>query len=331
MINRYLISDPIPWLTDGADPAVTYLACREFGSESLHDFQNTDSLITYLIKDPVKNKISGNKKNIDLFYRGALWFFLYAAECGLSSGQGFMDESAEFLNNHISADDGGFSFHCSPPLSTGCRTGNMVKALLRSGISADKAEKGVKWIIKNQRNDGGWLHCPYSGISDSLKLMIINKPGSGLKFENDVSRESCPVATAACTLALIEAGVSEHIDAVNRGAEFLLARLNLYEKKRYVLQCGHSITLSAEGYPVMTQVDPVSLLYLIFSSDLWDDKRAGLLFNKVIKKQKSGGIWASVNTCPGMIRGKEADRWVTLNILRMLKALSFKEDQLSKA
>ena len=288
-------------------------------------------LISYLIKNSPKKNIPGNLKNIDLFYRGALWFFLFASECGLISGQGFMDDSASFLNNTISADDGGFSFHCTPPVSTGCRTGNMVKALIRSGLYPDRAEKGLNWIKKNQRHDGGWLHCPYSGICDSFNLMVFKKPGSGLKSENDLSKESCPVASAACILALIESGVSEHIEAVNRGAEFFLARLSLYEKKRYILQCGQSITLNAEGYPVMTQVDPVSILSIIFHSDLWNDKRSGLLFNRVMKKQKPAGIWESNNSFPGMVKGKGADRWVTLNVLRMLKILTEKENQLSKA
>jgi hypothetical protein len=331
MINRYLTGDPLPWLTDGADPAVAYLVLREFGDGSSHNPPETDFFISYLLKHPAKQNIPGNQKNIDLFYRGALWFFLYASECGLISGQGFMDDTAEFLNNNISADDGGFSFHCIPPLSTGCRTGNMVKAFLHSGLFPERAEKGLNWIKKNQRQDGGWLHCPYSGICDSFNLMIFRKPGDGLKFENIRSKESCPVATAACIHALIESGVSEHIESINRGAEFFLSRLHLYQKKRYILQCGQSITLNAEGYPVMTQVDPVSVLIIIFSSDLWNDKRAGLIFNRVMKKQKSAGIWESNNTFPGMVRGKGADRWVTLNVLRMLKILSEKEDQLSKA
>ena len=30
MINRYLNADPVPWLTDGTDPAATYLTKKAF-------------------------------------------------------------------------------------------------------------------------------------------------------------------------------------------------------------------------------------------------------------------------------------------------------------
>lgn len=330
MFNRYLKGNPLPWLTDGSDRSVTSLALREFKNE-ITDYPDSHLYSDDLTPDSLKQINPVNNGSIDIFYRGTLWHFLLAGESGLNVRIKSINDAALFLDHKISASDGGFSFHTNPLISTGCRTGNMVKAMIRSGYSSDRIEKGISWILKNQRQDGGWLHCPYSGTCDSIKLMFFKKPGKGLESENDLATKSCPVATAACSLALIEADLFKHKEAVNRGAEFFLSHLSLYERKRFILQCGQSITLERAGYPVMTQVDPVSLLLVIFSSDYWDDKRATSLFSRIMKMQKSGGIWESENNYPGMIRGKGADRWVTLNVLRMLKILAIKENQLSKA
>ena len=81
----------------------------------------------------------------------------------------------------------------------------------------------------------------------------------------------------------------------------------------------------------MTQVDSVSVLNIIFSSDLWLDKRSGKPFNELMKKQGPGGIWECENRHPGIIKVKGADKWVTLSVLRLLKKITSREDQLSNA
>ncbi|NCC45195.1 MAG: hypothetical protein EOM18_16785 [Clostridia bacterium] len=185
--------------------------------------------------------------------------------------------------------------------------------------------------MKKQRSDGGWLHCPFTGTCDSFRLMLFKKPGRGIELENDNKRMSCPVATAYCAGALIESGKADYMPFINRAAEFLLSGQFFAGSGKEILQCGQTINLRQAGYPLMTQIDPVSFLNIIFSSSLWDDKRGRIYFNELMKKQDTGGIWKSENSNPGILKGKGADRWVTLSVLRLLKKLAAKEDQLSKA
>jgi hypothetical protein len=331
MINRYLKGDPIPWLVDSADPVITYLAKRDLLSEGAADYSILENLSSPASSSVSNEGIPGDMKNVDLFYRGTLWHFLFAAECGYRCDSRFMTAAASFLIDKLSSDDKGFSLDWNPLTSTGCRTGLMVRALLKSGCCRERAAGGLEWIIKNQRFDGGWLHCPFNGTCDSLRLMFFKKPGRGVEFEKDNTRKSCPVATASCAEALIESGRSDYIPFINRAAEYFLSGKIFIDSGKEILQCGQIIDLGLRGYPVMTQVDSVSVLDIIFSSDLWPDKRSGKPFNELMKKQGPGGIWKSEKRHPGIIKGKEADRWVTLSVLRLLKKITSREDQLSKA
>jgi len=331
MINRYLKGDPIPWLTDSADPAVAYLAKREFLPHDSSDYPLPPIPEFKSLSDKPGPHIPGNRKNIDLYYKGTLWHFLFAAECGYKSDSGFMAETASFLIDKLSSADKGFSLDWEPLTATGCRTGSTVRALLKSGCFPERAAGGLDWILNNQRSDGGWLHCPFNGTCDSLRLIFLKKPGKGLEFENDNTRKSCPVATASCAEALIETGNTEYIPFVNRAAEYFLSGISFAGSGNQTLQCGQTVNLTLAGYPLMTQIDTVSILNIVFSSDLWPDKRSGKPFNELMKKQFPGGIWKCENRHPGIIRGNGADRWVTLSVLRLLKKITSREDQLSKA
>lgn len=334
-MKKYLNGDPIPWLTDGENPAVTYLTKLEFGEhndpQELYAELLSSPLTCHFIKNSSRN-ILGDSKNFDLFYRGSVWNFLLAVESGYNYKNDFVKATADYICGKSQLPDGGFSFNWQPPVSVGCRTGDMIKAIIKAGINDERTAAGLSWIIKNQRQDGGWLHCPFRGSSDIIKLIILKKSGNGHLDDPDASIISCPVATFACLGALIESRKDEHKDAITRAALFLLS-INLSHKdKKCETRCGLSIDPMKPGYPVMSQFDSISLLQLLTSTGLWNRSRGGELFNFVMKLQGSNGRWQSLNTSQGMIdENKSESRWVTLNAIRTIKAVSYKENQLEKA
>jgi len=334
-MNKYLNGDPIPWLTDGKNPAVTYLTKLEFSEQNdpgqLYAELFSSPLTGYFKKNSSRH-ILGDSKNFDLFHRGSVWFFLLAVESGYNYKSDFVKATADYICGKSQLQDGGFSFNWQPPVSVGCRTGDIIKAMLKTGINDERASAGLSWIIKNQRHDGGWLHCPFRGSSDIIKLIIVKKSGNGHLDDPDVRIPSCPVATFACLGALIETRKEEYKNAITRAALFLLSiNLNLKDKKCET-RCGLSIDPMKPGYPVMSQFDSISLLRLLTSADLWNRSRGGELFNFVMKLQGSDGRWQLLNTSQGMIPEKKGNsRWVTLNAIRTIKAVSYKENQLEKA
>ena len=333
-MKRYLNGDPIPWLADGENQAVTYLTKCEFFENvdpgELYPLLYNSKLTDFFLKNS-SGGILGNRRNFDLFYRGTVWFFLMAVESGYDSRTDFIRNTADFICEESQLDDGGFSLNWTPQVSVGCRTGNMVYALLRAGIKDERASAGISWIIKKRRHDGGWLHCPFRGVCDTMRLVFFRRSGKGHLDDGDSSLPSCPVATYTCMNALAEAGEPSFAAALSRAAEFFLSR-DLIAGAENKTGCGLFSDPSGPGYPVMSQYDIISLMRLVAGTPLLNSSRGGELFNFVIRSQNGSGRWSLSNPGQGMIRETEMEsRWVTLNALRMIKAVTRGEAQLEKA
>ncbi|HPS56514.1 MAG TPA: hypothetical protein PK514_00275 [Spirochaetota bacterium] len=328
MIKRYLNADPIPWLIDGTDPAAVYLAKKEFCEECGHTeiyHELETSVLTGYFKSISTRNILGDKKNPDLINRGNVWFFLWAVECGYNSKTDFIRETSDFISENFLTPDGGFSLSLKPRLPLACRTGDLVRAMLKAGINDERTTFGLHWISQHQRHDGGWLHCPFSGFCDVMKMFLIKHAGSGISREVDTSIPSCPVATLSCIRALSVSGISAYIPRIETGAAFLLGSSALSSTDR-LLYCGLNLHPQKSGYPVMTQFDSITALMEIFNTTLWNDAKCAGLFNNIMKKQTADGRWKLENNSRGMTpEGKGENRLVTLNVMRLLKRLSEKE------
>ncbi|MCL1865759.1 MAG: hypothetical protein FWF73_08125 [Spirochaetes bacterium] len=326
MLNKYLNMDPIPWLTDGENPAVTYLVKNEI--LNIKDTEkNYDELLNSNLTDYFNSNLSkgilGGKNHIDLHNNGPVWFFLFAVESGYNNNSSFIASTADYLCEKKQLDNGGFKFNNSD--AVGCRTGNMTYSLLKSGITDSRSSNGIKWIIKNQRDDGGWLHCSFIGVCNVLKLILLNKSDNGLKYESDNKIPSCPVASYTCLKALIQSDQS-NMDVINRGIEFFL-KYNLFVRKKQKVLCGNRVSFEKLGYPIMSQYDFLSGMILISKFEKYNSK-IGELFNSIIRKQNRDATWNCENRSPGMINEKPMkSRWVTLNALRLINSISKQEYQ----
>jgi len=334
MNSRYLNSDPMPWLTDGKDPAVTYLAQVELSGIKETDRLYRDlesSVLTHFFRAKRTDGIPGDKKNIDLVNRGTVWFFLLASEYGYNSSTPFISQTAEFIINKIMTPDGGFSLSIKPQIAVACRTGDVLRALLKSGIRNEHTDAALSWIISKQRRDGSWLHCPFNGIRDLVKVFLFKKNGTGLIREHNDNIPGCPVATLSCIRALAAADDPSYKQSIEEGCRFLLNN-SCFMHGSTTLPCGLTITPLKNGYPVMSQYDILSVMNELSHTSLWDHPLCGTLFNRIIKKQSPEGTWELENTSRGMVPGRRTkDRFVTLNVLRLLKSISEKENQLEKA
>lgn len=324
MISKYIKEDSIPWLTDGKNPAVRYNVKNEIlknqDKQEIYKELLESNLTEFFYKN-CSNGVLGDYKNPDLFYKGSVWFFLLAVESGFNQTTDFIFTTADYISTKTQLNDGGFKFNYKSDVAVGCRTGNMIFSFLKCGLADERTLKGIKWIIKNQRKDGGWLHCPIAGFCDVMKIIFLNKSGNGLKYENIDDVKSCPVASFYCLKALVFLNDNSYKDIVKKGADFFINN-NLFIHKEKKLLCGNSICFDKIGYPVMSQYDYLSGMILLYETGGDLNRNNEELFNAIIKKQNDDGTWNCENRLNGMIKEKGIkSRWITLNALRLINTV----------
>ncbi len=342
MNSKYLNQSPLDWLLEDSDPSIRYLTSKEIVEDSASDSLYGAITETPAIRRLVNRKgiLLGKSRHDDIFYSGIVWCFAEAIERGLDKRSSIIQNSAEFIITRYQTQSGGFSLQWKPLTEVACRTGDMIRLLLRAGFKGEKVNRGIEWIVAHQRHDGGWLHCPLAGTCDQLKLILLNKPGSGLNREGNHSVTSCIYATIACSMALADyryiSGSTRNDVPISRAAEFFLQR-SLYKTGR-----GEPIRPRPSwnrdfrllGYPVMSQYDILLGTLFIAKAGLLGERRAGEAFNLIISKQNNDGSWNMENAQTGMMFGNESRRrvgnkskWVTLQAMRLLTLLDKKSQK----
>ncbi len=334
--NKYLNANPVEWLMEDSDPCVSYLMRRDFygNAKEQHYMKALESPeVQSLIAR--NGTVLGHTGNFDIFYTGSMWCFAEAVERGMEIRTPFVRNTAEFLLDAAQTPSGGFSLNWKPHVAVACRTGDMLKALLRSGLLDESVHKGIGWIVAHQRHDGGWLHCPVSGICDQMRLLFLNKPGNGINRESDTSVKSCFYATASCAMALLEyrdrTDSAMYHPQIMAAAEFFLRR-SLYKNRNSEPihpRKSWNRDFRMIGYPVMSQYDILYGLLIIARAGKISDGRTGDAFNIVISKQNQDGTWNLENHGTGMMEGNRKDRglflknkWITLQVLRLLRYIT---------
>lgn len=334
LASNYLIDNPAEWLLDNSEPSIRFHALREILGEQTGHKEYTAILESRAIRRMATHNatILGNTANYDLFYKGSIWCFAEAVERGLDNRTPIIHNTAEFIMSTCQTSSGGFGLNWHPRVELACRTGDMIKYLLRAGYRDERISRGIDWIVKNQRADGGWLHCPLAGICDQLKLVLLKKPGGGLQREQNPEVTSCFFATIACSMALVESsllsGSDSNNDSIKKAADFFLMR-SLFKNTRnepIATRTSWNRDFRLLGYPVLSQYDILYGLIFIARAGLINDRRTGEAFNLIMSKQNNDGTWNMENVQTGMLKDDTVKRpsvkkskWVTLQVLRLLK------------
>jgi hypothetical protein len=335
--TKYLNENPFEWLLEDSDPSISYLARKEILQDGSCETRYDGILGSHEIQRLINknDKIFGNTRNLDLFYKGTIWCFAEGVERGLDKRTSLIQKSAEFIINAGQTPAGGFTLNWHPRIEVACRTGDMIKYLIQAGYNDERVKTGIAWIASHQRHDGGWLHCPIAGTCDQLRLIYLNKPGSGLKRESNHSVTSCFYATIACSMALINykcnTGSQSFNDQIMKASEFFLNRSLFKNSSNKPIHPKNNWNRDFRmlGYPIISQYDILYGLLFIAKAGRFSDRRTGEAFNMIISKQNNDGTWNMENAQTGMLYGNEAkkhvgrkSKWVTLQVLRLLKLAS---------
>jgi len=204
------------WLTEADQPAVRYLAMRDLmgvgGSELREAWKEIPS--RGWVEQILRGRNEGGywADRADLYrpkYLSTNWMLLALSDMGVTREFPWLAESAEMWRDTYARPDGGFD---SPGAETSelCLVGNTARALVKFGYADDpKVGAAFKWLVKNQKANGGWDCFGRNGVVDGWEGMSAFAVYPRQKWSRGVK------------------------NSVDRGLEFYLDRHLIHEGARY--------------------------------------------------------------------------------------------------
>lgn len=193
-------------------------------------------------------------------YLATNWRLLVMADLGGTEEDPRVRQSAELLRDWLARPDGGFA---TPNRDTGhlCITGNTARMLLQLGYGSDpRVRSALGWLVREQREDGGWNCFGGEGTLDCWEPLS---------------------AFAAVPQAERTRAIQR---AVERGAAFYLERELHREGRRYA-------PWFRLHYPVHYYYDLLVGLDVLTSLGYADDERLRYAVDWLREKQRPDGTW----------------------------------------
>ncbi len=334
MLNKYLNSDPLPWLIEDSDPVMKYLTKKNIlKNDDASDYsilENSPIIKKILVKS--HKGILGNLKQYDAFYTGSMWYFANAVYLGLDFRHDIIKQTAEAVVEVSQLSSGGFAAASLPKTEDACLTGLMAEYFIKSSVEKNAAIEAIRWIINNQRHDGGWLHTSIITNADILKKIMFNKSGDGLNQESNKEIRSCVFATSACMKALLLDNTdNKHSLYIRKAADFFLEnRLFMNDQANSTpskIRKNLNRNFRLLSIPFFCQYDILEGLTLMALSDNFADIRINEAFNMIINKQNIVSRWNLESLSPGMLSLKNdklnhPNKLVTLRMINLLNRIA---------
>jgi len=321
--------DITDWLLEEDNPSVRYLTLRDLlgrGEDGAEVREARCRIMTEGLVPKVlaKQEPGGHWGKPEHFYqnskyKGTVWNLILLAELCADPADERIRNACEFVlrwSQHRPS--GGFSYKGTDKNGGNrsvfsCLTANTLFALVRLGHGGDeRVVKGFDWIAQHQRFDLG----PY--------------PNKEWPYQYDLCwrNHTCRSGAVKVLKAIAEVPEGERTPGMIRkaeeGAEFLLAQRILYRPPE-LKKISRKNWLEF-GFPLMWNTDLVEILGTLGRLGVRDE-RMNEAIDIVISKRGENGRWKQENHFPGRFittietNGRDS-KWVTLNALRTLKALS---------
>jgi squalene cyclase len=257
------------WLLEDSQPSIKYLVLTQLlgRTESDPDVRSARELLTHrgwaaeiLSKQYPDGWWVSGKSLSRPKYTATYWMLLILSDLGVTKEEPRIGQACELWLDKFAKKDGGFGYDRAR-ISELCITASTAKSLIRFGYSDHpRVKTALQWVIKDQKENGGWRCGWRGGIIDGWEPMSLFANYPKAKWTRSIKH------------------------AVERGAEFYLSREMHREGKRYE-------PWYRFHYPVHYYYDLLVGLDFMTTLGFGDDRRLKFAISVLKEKRRPDGRW----------------------------------------
>ena len=325
--------DPLSWLLEADSPGVRYLALRDLlgippdsrellEARRLAHEQGPIAPILAEMNEAgywVKPGPGYNPK-----YRGTVWSLIALAQLGAHvDSDERIRQACAYLMDYALAEGGQFSAGGAPSGTADCLQGNLCAAFLDLGFDDPRLEKAFDWMARSVTGEGV---APATDRHAPVRYYA-GKCGPNFACGSN-NKLPCAWGGVKVMLALGKLPTEQRTPlierAIDQGAAFLLS----VDPASAAYPTGWSEKPSGNwwkfGFPVFYVTDILQIVESLVSLGYGQDPRSAGALELTREKQDDQGRWALDYDYSGKFwvdfgEKKQANKWVTLRALRVLK------------
>jgi hypothetical protein len=311
--TRLLKADPTSWLLESDNPSVRYFTLSDLLERPQVDVQVCQAQAAIMTSEPVRKILDAQYPNgywvkpgigYSPKYRATVWQIIFLADLGaIRTAQ--IGKACEHTFEHTQRPDGAFIANKGKSGAVICLNGNLLRSLLWLGYGDDaRVQRGLNWLAARVSEDESFC-CHYN-----RQLPCAWGTVKALSAFAALPQGERPLAIQ---------------EAVERGVEFLLS----YDpvKADYPSgQGGISPLWFRFGFPLTYVSNILETLLVLTRLGHGRHPRLAGAIEFMLSKQDEKGRWAleysPTKTWTRFEEKGKPSKWVTLNALRVLKALA---------
>lgn len=328
-----LKGDSLSWLLEVGSPGARYLAMRDLSDPSSNDHELIEARRLAHEEGPIASVLEKMHEagywakpgpGYEPTYRGTMWSLMNLAQLGAHvSCDDRIRQACSYVLEHSLTDGGHFSMRGTPSSTVDCLQGNLCAAFLDLGHDDPRLNEAYEWMARTATGEG---MAPASDRKASVRYYS-GKCGPGFACGSN-NKLPCAWGAVKVMLAfgklpaerrtpLIERGIE-------RGVEFLLGT----DPASAEYPAGWTDKPSGNwwkfGFPVFYVTDVLQNVEVLASLGYGQDPRLAGALELIREKQDDQGRWSLDYDYAGKTwvdygEKKQANKWVTLRALRVLK------------
>jgi hypothetical protein len=325
--------DPFSWLLEPDDPGVRYLALRDLQDVSAQNPKMVAARGKAHQDGPIATVLNHMQPEgywvrpgpgYTAKYHSTVWALILLAQLG---AQAYEDErirrACAYLLDHALAPTGQFSIHGTPSSTIDCLQGNLCWAMLELGYHDERLKGAFEWMARSVTGEG---LAPKTDKQAELRYFAYK---CGPLFACGANGEKpCAWGGAKVLLSLGKLADSERTpliqQAIQAGVDFFLHTDPI--KADWSTRLGEKPSGNwwKFGFPVFYITDLLQVVEALAALGYGHDPRLQNIIELIWSKQDENGRWLLEYDYSGKTWGnfgvkKQANKWVTLRALKVLK------------